>query len=84
MPAYFGGLGKVLPEYYLCDFALCLGTRTIIYLLLQVLIRIIVRILPNILGLIVDSSVKIILVVGIIYRYLDYPSPSFDSSNLLT
>ena len=51
--------------------------------MLRVLIYVVIYVLPIILGLVVDSSVKIVLVVGIVRRYLDYPSPSFDSSDLL-
>jgi hypothetical protein len=82
MLLYFRGSGEVLPEYYCYDFALCLSTYAIIYLLLRVLVYIIIYILPDVLRLIVDSILKVVLVVGIIYRYLDYPSTSFDSSDL--
>jgi hypothetical protein len=50
--------------------------------LLRVFVYIVVRVLPNILGLIVDGVLEVILFVGIIYRYLDYPSASFNSSDL--
>jgi hypothetical protein len=83
MPACFGGSGEIPPEYYLRNFALCLGAHTITYLLLRVFVRIVLRVLPNILGLIVNSILEVILVIGIIRRYLDYPSASLDSSNLL-
>jgi hypothetical protein len=66
MPAYFGGSGEVLPEYCLYDFALRLGAHAIAYPLLRVLIYIIIRVLPNVLGLVVDSGVEIILVVGVV------------------
>jgi hypothetical protein len=80
----FGGPSEVLPEYCLCNLALCYSARAIVYLLLRVLIYIVIRILPNILGLVVNSGIEIVLVVGVICRYLNYPSPSFDSSDLLT
>jgi hypothetical protein len=64
--ASFGSSGEALPEYRLCDFALRLGAHAIVYPLLRVLVRVIAHILPNALGLVVDSSVEIILVVGVI------------------
>jgi hypothetical protein len=67
IPAYFGGSGKVLPEYCLYNFTLYLGARAIIYLLLRVFVYIVLRVLPDIPGLIVDSVLEVTLVVGIVY-----------------
>ena len=83
IPACFRGSGEVLPKYCLYNFALYLGTRTIIYLLLRVFVYIVLRVPPNILGLVVNSILELILVVGVIYEYLDYPRTSLDSSDLL-
>jgi len=79
-----GSPSKVLPEDRLGDTGLGTGIRSIVYLLLRVLIYAVLRVLPNVLGLIVDGVLKVILVVGVVCRYLDYPSTSFDSSDLLS
>jgi hypothetical protein len=81
--ASFRRPSKVLPEYCLYDFALCRSAYTIVYLLFRVLVCVVVYILPNILGFIGNGVLEVILVVGVIYRYLDYPSASFNSSDLL-
>jgi hypothetical protein len=43
----------------------------------------VLRVLPNILGLVLDVDLEVVLVVGIVRQYLDYPSASLDSSDLL-
>ena len=43
----------------------------------------VLRVLPDVLGLVLDVNLEVVLVVGVIRRYLDYPSTSLDSSDLL-
>ena len=83
---YILGRVKVLPKDRFGNCCLYTTPDGVIYPLLLIHRYIVraLRVLPNILGLVLDVDLEVVLVVGVIRRYLDYPSASLDSSDLLT
>ena len=85
------GLGRsryVPPEYGFDNTGLFLRTSVVANPSLQVVVIIAsvvvtVRLLPDVVVFVRDVGFKIVLVVGIICRYFDYPASSLDGSDLL-
>jgi len=82
---YVLGRVKVLPKDRFGNCCLCVTPDGVVYPLLLIrryVVRVL-RVLPNVLGLVLDVDLEVVLVVGVVYRYLDYPSALLDGSNLL-
>ena len=84
---YVLGRSKILPKDYLYSCCLGIDSERVPYLSLVLACGYIVRVLgvgPNVMRLVLDISLEVILVVGIIRRDLDSPNPLIDSSGLPT
>jgi hypothetical protein len=79
------GRVEVLPKDRFGNCCLYTTPDGVAYLLLPIrryVVRVL-RVLPDILGLVLDVDLEVVLVIGVVYRHLDYPSASLDSSDLL-